>query len=45
VAQVEQLQERLTGERVGKSVPVRLVRGGEPREITVTIGERQRQGE
>jgi S1-C subfamily serine protease len=45
VAQVEQLQERLTGERVGKAVPVRLLRGGEPREISVTVGERQRQAE
>jgi S1-C subfamily serine protease len=45
VAQVEQLQERLTGDRVGRAVPVRVVRGGEPREITVTVGERQRQSE
>lgn len=45
VGQVEQLQERLTGDRVGKSVPVRIARGGEPREIGVTIGERQRQAE
>ncbi len=45
VSQVEQLQERLTGERVGKAVAVRIVRGGEPREVTVTIGERQRQAE
>ncbi|MGH2618834.1 MAG: S1C family serine protease, partial [Thermomicrobiales bacterium] len=42
VGQVEQLQERLTGERVGKTVPVRIARGGEPREIGVTIGERPR---
>ncbi|MBA2598207.1 MAG: trypsin-like peptidase domain-containing protein [Chloroflexia bacterium] len=45
VHQVEQLQERLTGDRVGNSVPVRIARGGEPREIGVTIGERQRQAE
>ncbi len=45
VGQVEQLQERLTGDRVGRSVPVRIARGGEPREIGVTIGERQRQAE
>lgn len=45
VGQVEQLQERLTGDRVGQSVPVRIVRGGEPREIAVTVGERQRQAE
>lgn len=45
VGQVEQLQERLTGDRVGKTVPVRIARGGEPRDIGVTIGERQRQAE
>lgn len=45
VGQVEQLQERLTGDRVGKTVAVRIVRGGEPREVPVTIGERQRQAE
>ncbi|MBW3632747.1 MAG: S1C family serine protease [Chloroflexi bacterium] len=45
VGQVEQLQERLTGDRVGKSVPIRIARGGEPREIGVTVGERQRQAE
>ena len=45
VGQVEQLQEQLTGDRVGMSVPVRIARGGEPREIAVTVGERQRQAE
>jgi S1-C subfamily serine protease len=45
IGQVEQLQEQLTGDRVGKSVPVRIARGGEPREIAVTVGERQRQSE
>ena len=45
VGQVEQLQERLTGDRVGKTVPVRIARGGEPREIGVAIGERQRQSD
>lgn len=45
VAQVEQLQERLTGDRVGRNVPVRIIRGGELREIGVTIGERERQAE
>jgi S1-C subfamily serine protease len=45
VGQVEQLQELLAGDRVGKSIPVSIARGGEPREIPVTIGERQRQAE
>lgn len=41
VGHVEQLQDLLTGDRVGKSVTVRIVRGGEPRDFTVTVGERQ----
>ena len=45
VGQVEQLQEVLSGDRVGRAVPVRMARGGEPRETAVTVGERQRQGE
>jgi S1-C subfamily serine protease len=45
LGQVEQLQERLTGDRVGKTIPVRIARGGDPREISVTVGERQRQAE
>jgi S1-C subfamily serine protease len=43
VGQVEQLQERLSGDRVGRDVPVRIVRGGDAREVTVTVGERQPQ--
>jgi S1-C subfamily serine protease len=45
VSQVEQLQERLTGDRVGRTVPLRIIRGGELRELDVTIGERERQSE
>ena len=45
VGQVEHLQERLTGDRVGKTVPVRIARGGEPRDLDVTVGERPRQSE
>lgn len=37
---VDTLLALLTEERVGKSVPLRLVRGGQAREVTVTIGER-----
>jgi S1-C subfamily serine protease len=32
----------LTADRIGKSLTVRVVRGGEPRELTVTVGERPR---
>jgi S1-C subfamily serine protease len=30
----------LSGERVGRSVPVKVVRGGKPHELNVTVGER-----
>lgn len=45
VEHVEQLQDRLTSDRIGISLPVRLVRGGELREVPVTIAERRRQGD
>jgi S1-C subfamily serine protease len=32
----------LTADRIGKTLSVRVVRGGEPRELTVTVGERPR---
>ena len=40
VAEVEELQDRLTGDWVGQSLPVRVIRGGAPQELRVTIGER-----
>jgi serine protease Do len=36
----EDLLELLSGDRVGKPVAIRIVRGGETREITATAGER-----
>jgi S1-C subfamily serine protease len=36
----EDLQLLLTGERVGKAVPVGVIRGNTLRTLTVTIGER-----
>ena len=45
VAELEQLQDRLTSDRIGISMPVRVVRGGELREIPVTIAERRRQSD
>jgi len=41
VSEVEELQDRLSGERVGRSLPIRLVRGGTALDLTVTVGERQ----
>ncbi len=40
VRHLDDLQAQLGAERVGATVPVRIIRGGELREITVTIGER-----
>jgi len=40
VAEVEELQDRLSGEWVGRALPIRVVRGGEPRDLSVTVGER-----
>lgn len=40
VAHLEELLLLLSGERVGKQVPVQLIRGGQLQEINVTIGEK-----
>ncbi len=39
VRHVDELQTLLTGERVGKNVPVRIVRSGQVQDLTVTIGQ------
>jgi S1-C subfamily serine protease len=36
----EDLLDLLVGDRVGKSVPVRVLRGGAPQTVTVRVGER-----
>lgn len=40
IAEVEQLQDKLAGDTVGRAIAIKLVRGGEPREVSVTVGER-----
>ena len=40
IADTDDLRDLLIPERVGKAVAARVVRGGEPRELRVTIGER-----
>jgi S1-C subfamily serine protease len=40
VEDTEDLLVLLTGERVGREVPVKVVRGGELQELQVTVGER-----
>ncbi len=40
IADVEELQDRLTGEWVGQALPIRVIRGGASHELRVTIGER-----
>ncbi len=36
----EDLLDLLFGDRVGRTVPLRILRGGRPIEITVDVGER-----
>src|ERR671916_628317 len=40
VEDTEDLLVLLTGDRVGREVTVKVVRGGEPRDLAVTVGER-----
>lgn len=40
VRDVDDLQRLLTSERVGKSTDVTVLRGGEPKQLTVSIGDR-----
>jgi S1-C subfamily serine protease len=40
ISDVEDLQRLLGGSSVGQATPVRVLRGGEPRDLSVTIGER-----
>ena len=40
VAEVEELQDRLTSDWVGKALPIRVIRAGAPHELRVTVGER-----
>ncbi len=41
VRQLDDLLSRLTADSVGKAIPIRIVRGGEVQEVTVTVGERE----
>lgn len=40
VTDVEALRAQLSGDKLGQALAVKILRGGEPRDITVTIGER-----
>ncbi len=40
VRDIDDLMALLSGDRVGSSAPVRVLRGGEVRDLTVTIGDR-----
>ncbi len=45
VRHMDDLMALLSGDRVGTSVPVKVVRGGQVQEVPVTIGEREVPGE
>ena len=36
----DDLLDLLTGDRAGRTVPVRLLRGGQPLDISIAVGER-----
>lgn len=40
VRDTEDLQALLTGERIGQATPLKVLRGGEPRELSLIVGER-----
>ncbi len=40
VTEVEELQEKLTGDWVGRPIPIKVIRGGQFMEVSVTVGER-----
>jgi S1-C subfamily serine protease len=40
VSEVEELQDKLSGDRVGRTLPLLVLRGGDPREVNVTIADR-----
>ena len=40
IAEVEELQDKLSGDWVGQALPVRVIRAGAPHELRVTVGER-----
>jgi S1-C subfamily serine protease len=44
VTRLEDVHSQLTSEAIGKSLPLRLVRGGAAQEVTIVIGERPRGG-
>jgi len=45
VRHMDDLMAALSGDRVGASVPVQVVRGGQTQDAHVTIGERESQSE
>lgn len=44
IEEIEDLQSYLLGDTVGKSVRIRIIRGGELKDVGITVGERNRKG-
>jgi S1-C subfamily serine protease len=44
VEDIEDLQAFLAGDRVGKPVRAKIIRGGELKDLSITVGERSRKG-
>jgi S1-C subfamily serine protease len=41
----EELLDVLTGDRIGRNVPLRVLRGGAPHDVSITVGERPRRAQ
>jgi S1-C subfamily serine protease len=41
VTDVEGLRGQLGGDKLGQALSIKLLRGGEPRDVSVTVAERQ----
>ena len=45
VSSTDDIQRVLDPDQIGKAVTVRIIRGGSPQELSVTVGERSSRGE
>jgi S1-C subfamily serine protease len=41
IIDVDSLRAQLTSDKLGQTLPVRIIRGGEAQNLTITLGERQ----
>ena len=41
IPDADTLRAQLGGDKVGQPLPMKILRGGEPQDLTITIGERK----